>query len=290
MLNIDFLLKNVPPLPSIKAKWVSIYLEPILGSGERLTIIVATITSTGNVLVKPAIRKEVVDAMYDAKAPSFNKMVEMIANSLEQHLKRTGEFHSWVAPVSGITLGIERAAASATTAGILRQAVSLSSSLSSLHDEAESIALKSDIGKDKWSTQLIDAVLSKEPRRQIFFNQNYSFEDGHRPAKIFYLSDTAAINTGKLFPQNLNTLVIDSKAKISDLSLIKKHGNFFERDSHEMLIFRPTDDDPAYSDKNIQTIHSAFLTLQDLADTYDVKIQPVYSIEEAASIILSTAA
>lgn len=264
----------------------------MLGSGERLTIIVAAVASDGEVLVRPAIRKEVIEAMYGLRSSSFNNMVDLIAKSLKFHLEQNNTFEKWVPPITGITVGTPRDAASSTSTGILRQAVSLTSSLSSLL-ETERVAnekVKTSREKDRWSTQLIEAVLNQDAKRELFFNRQFSFTDGHRPAKIFYMSDSAAINTGKLLPSNLTEFVKDGKAKISDLSMIKKHGGLFRRDIHEMLVFRPTDDDPAYTDKNISAIKSAYLALEDLADTYDVRIKPVYSVEQAANIILKTAA
>ncbi len=292
MLNLDHLLQTLPPLPSISGKWASVYLEPMLGSGERLTIIVAAVASNGEVLVRPAIRKEVIEAMYGLRSSSFNNMVDLIANSLKSHLEQNNKFEEWVPPITGITVGSPRDAASSTSTGILRQAVSLTSSLSSLL-ETELVAnekVKTSREKDRWSTQLIDAVVRQDAKRELFFNRQFSFTDGHRPAKIFYMSDSAAINTGKLLPSNLTEFVKDGKAKISDLSMIKKHGDLFRRNIHEMLVFRPTDDDPAYTDKNIAAIKSAYLALEDLADTYDVGIKPVYSVEHAANLILQTAA
>jgi hypothetical protein len=292
MLNLDHLLQTLPSLPSLSGKWVSVYLEPMLGSGERLTIIVAAVSSNGEILVKPAIRKEVVEAMYGLRSSSFNNMVDLISNSLKSHLDHGGDFTEWLPPMSGITVGTPRDAASSTTTGILRQAVSLSSSLSSLLDENIGTDGKAKKARepDRWSTQLIDAVLRVDAKRECFFNRQFTFSDGHRPAKIFYLSDSAAINTGKLLPSNLNEFVKDGKAKISDLSMIKKHGDFFHHENHQMLVFRPTDDDPAYSERNISSIQSAYLALEDLANTYEVSITPVHSVEQAARIILKTAA
>ncbi|MFI8417681.1 hypothetical protein ACQKDS_14585 [Serratia sp. NPDC078593] len=293
MLNLDHLLKTAPQMPATIGSWMPVYLEPMLGSGERLVIIVAAVTSTGEALVKPAIRKEVIEAMYGFKSSGFTNMVELISTSLSHHLNQNKSFTGWQPPVTGISVGEPRQAASSSATGILRQAVSLSSSLSSLLDD-EMLSSKKRTGttkeKDRWSTQLIDAVIKEDIHREVFFNRQYVFSDGHRPAKIFYLSDYAAINTGKLLPSNLNELVRDGKAKISDLSMIKKNSNLFDRSTHEMVVFRPSDDNPAYSEKKIALINSAFLALQDLAHAYDVSITSVNSIEQAARIILKTAA
>lgn len=291
MLNLDLLLKSAPQMPSITGKWASVYLEPMLGSGERFTIIVAAISTSGEVLVRPAIRKEVIEVMYGFKSTAVQTMIDVVCDSLKSHLDKNKNFDGWIPPVTGVTIGNQRIAASASSTGILRQAISLSSSLSSLTLDEETLpAQKRKKERDRWATQLMQTVLHIDPKREIYFNKGFTFSDGHRPAKIFYLSDYAAINTGKLLPANLNQLVIENKAKISDLSMVKKHYDFFPRVNHELLVFRPPDDDPRYSDKNIASIHSAYLALKDLAETYGVNISPVYSVEQASKKILDTAA
>lgn len=280
-------------MPAISGQWASVYLEPMIGSGERFTILVAAVTSAGEVQVKQAIRKEVIDAMYGFKSQAFINMVELIAHSLKHHLDETRDFSSWKPPVNCVTIGKPRGAASSSTTGILRQAVSLSSSLSSLlvtEVDTRDSKIVTSRSNDRWPGQVFDAVTGINKKLEVYFNKNFTFSDGHRPAKIFYLSENAAINTGKLLPSSLNEQVKDGKAKISDLSMIKKQGDIFNRDFHQMIIYRPEDDSPAYSDKQMNTIHSAFLSLQDLADTYDVSITAVSTPEQAARIILKTAA
>ena len=280
-------------MPAISGQWVSVYLEPMIGSGERFTVLVATVTSTGEVQVKQAIRKEVIDAMYGFKSQAFTNMIDLIARSLKHHLDETRDFTSWKPPVNCVTIGKPRSAASSNVTGILRQAVSLSASLSSLlateldEKHSKTVASRSN---DRWPTQVFDAVTGSNRRLEVNFNQSFTFTDGHRPARIFYLSENAAINTGKLLPSSLNEQVKDGKAKISDLSMIKKQGDIFNREFHQMIIYKPEDDSPAYNDKQINIINSAFLSLQDLADTYDVSINAVSSPEQAARLILKTAA
>lgn len=291
MLNLEFLIKKIPPMPGIKGQWRSFYLEPMLGSGERLTIMVAVLTSDGQAIVKPAIRKEVIEAMYGFKSNAFQSMVEILCSSLSDHLTTNKTFEGWTSPVTGVTAGTSREAASASITGILRQAIALSSSLSTLNAEESSLSTKKQrTEKDRWATQLMQAVLHEDPSRERFFNRNVTFNDGHRPAKIFYLSEQTALNTGKLVPANLNHLVSDNKAKISDLSMTKLYDDMFPRARHELLVFRPPEDDPRYSDKNIIAIESAYLALEDLADTYSVSISPVYSVEHAVRKIIGVAA
>lgn len=292
MLNLDFLLKSAPAMPSTKGSWVSVYLEPMIGSGERLTIIVAAISSAGEVVVKPAIRKEVIEAMFGFKSSVFDSMIGLIASSLKNYLEEHGSFQGWNPPVGGVSLGPVRDAVSSSITGVLRQAVSLTSSLSSLSDIANEDISKSKKTKerDRWTDQLTEFVISEDKHREVYFNRPFNFSEGHRPAKIFYLSEWAAINTGKLLQANLNQQVSDNKAKIADLSMVKLHGELFERTTHEILIYRPLENDPSYTDKTMASINSAFLTLQDLADTNKIMITPVYSVEEAARRILRTAA
>ncbi|ELW8976970.1 hypothetical protein SIN39_003465 [Yersinia enterocolitica] len=292
MLNLDYLLNSAPAMPAVSGEWLSVYLEPMIGSGERFTIIVAAISSDGEVVVKPAIRKEVIEVMYGFKSSTFDSMISMIASSLKNHLEISGTFIGWNPPVGGVSVGSVRRAASSSIIGVLRQAVSLTSSLSSLADIAneDKSKTKKTREKDRWVEQLTEAVVALDRHREVYFNRQFSFNDGYRPAKIFYLSEWAAINTGKLLQSNLNQQVIDNKAKIADLSMVKLHSEIFERTTHELLVYRPMESDPSYTDKTMGSINSAFLTLKELADTNRIIITPVYSVDEAAKRILRTAA
>ncbi|WP_368937936.1 hypothetical protein [Morganella morganii] len=293
MLNLNELLNTAPRTSAVTGEWASVYLEPMIGSGERLTIVVAAKCADKLIDVRPAIRQEIIDIMYGQRSEAFSSMVDVIATSLKLHLEKTRSFHTWVPPVSGVTLGKVRKAASKDLVGILRQAITLSSSLSSLLDdksELNSTKKQTRTEKDRWTTQLQQAVIRSDARRQGYFNAKYDFKNKRMAASVFYLSEHAAINTGKLLPSSLSNLVAHSKAKIADLSLIRSHPDLLPRETHEFIVFKPSDDDPRYQDSEIAKVNSAFLILQDLAEKDEITLTAVTDIQEGAMRILRTAA
>ncbi|HGH5989172.1 hypothetical protein AB7W15_01750 [Morganella morganii] len=293
MLNLNELLSTAPRTPAVTGEWASVYLEPMIGSGERLTIAVAAKCSDKYVDVRPAIRQDVIEVMYGHRSQAFNSMVDVVATSLKLHLEKTRSFHTWIPPVSGVSLGKVRKAASKDLVGILRQAITLSSSLSSiLNDKSDLQSTKKQtrVEKDRWTTQLQQAVITSDAKRQCYFNAKYDFKNKRMAASVFYLSEHAAINTGKLLPGSLSSLVANSKAKIADLSLIRSHPDLLPRDTHEFIVFKPSDDDPRYKDDEIAKINGAFLILQDLAEKDEITLTAVTDIQEGAKRILRTAA
>lgn len=293
MLSLNELLITIPDTPSTVGEWTCVYLEPMIGSGERFTIAVAAKSNDGLIDVRPAIRPEIIDVMYGQRSQAFSSMVDVIASSLKLHLKKEGTFHTWISPISGVTLGKIKKAVSKDLVGILRQAITLSSSLSSLLDSE--LALNNNkqskrTEKDKWTAQLQQAVISADAKRQHYFNSKFDFQNRRMAASVFYLSEHAAINTGKLLPSSLSSLVANSKAKIADLSLIKNHPDLLVRETHEFIVLKPSDDDPRYNDNDINKINGAFLILQDLAQQDGITLTAVTDIFEGANRILRTAA
>ncbi|EST59197.1 hypothetical protein K151_2027 [Proteus hauseri ZMd44] len=293
MLNLNELLNTAPKTPALTGEWVSVYLEPMIGSGERLTIAVAAQCTNRLIDVRPAIRQEVIDVMFGHRSKAFNSMIEVIATSLKLHIENTGSFHTWVPPIGGVTLGRVKKAASKDLIGILRQAITLSSSLSTMLDDRSnlnSVKKQNKTEKDRWTTQLQQAVIESDTKRQGYFNAKYDFKNKRMAASVFYLSEHAAINTGKLLPSSLSNLVAHSKAKIADLSLIKSHPDLLHRDTHEFILFKPNDDDPRYNDNEIAKVNSAFLILKDLAEKDEIILTAVTDVQEGANRILRTAA
>lgn len=82
MLNLNDLLNTAPRTPAVTGEWASVYLEPMIGSGERLTIAVAAKCSDKYVDVRPAIRQEIIEVMYGHRSQAFNSMVDVVATSL----------------------------------------------------------------------------------------------------------------------------------------------------------------------------------------------------------------
>lgn len=54
----SMIFNHFPILPNYSAEWAAIYLEPRMGSGERITIGIAAIDQKYNIKIEPAFGEE----------------------------------------------------------------------------------------------------------------------------------------------------------------------------------------------------------------------------------------
>lgn len=301
MINFEALLKAVPAAPSFQGSWASIYLEPMMASGERLTVAVAAIGANGECRVSPAIRPHVIEAMFGVQATGVAKMIGLICSSLQQHLQHRSSFDGWIPPMSGVSLGRIRDTSSVDLVGLLRQAVSMTASLAALdfsdsEIDSEELTDGIDIGSgsnlDPWPKLFESAVVSRDSRLSGYFNRTFEVSEKARPAKIFYLSERAAINTGKLIPGSaLSGMFERNKARLLDLLVVRdRDDKLFPRAHFELVVFRPAFDDPTYSERQIDSLRRSIEALEEAGDKHELRVQAVQSPDEAADRLLQSEA
>lgn len=301
MIDFESLLKAVPAAPSFEGSWTSVYLEPMMASGERLTVAVAAIGKNGESRVSPAIRPHVIEAMFGVQAAGMAKMIGLICSSLQQHLQLRSCFDGWISPMSGVSLGRVRETSSVDLVGLLRQAVSMTASLAALDfsdaeseidDLAEDIDVGSGSNRDPWPKLFELAVLHRAERLSGFFNKTFEVSEKARPAKIFYLSERAAINTGRLIPGSaLSGMFERNKARLLDLLVVRdRDDKIFPRAHFELVVFRPSFDDPTYSERQIDSLRRSIEALEEAGDKHELRVQAVQSPEEAADRLLQSEA
>jgi|SRR3990167_2818742 len=292
MIKLDDLLNSIPPTPTFKGEWASVYFEPMMGSEEQLTIVVAAIGKDGSCRVAPAIRPHVADVMFGAQATAFRNIVNLVSESLEQHLRKSISFYNWIPPVSGVKLSKVRDTSSSDLTGLLRQAVSLTASLAALNLESledEEVGDESAEGSraDQWPKLFSQAVIEQHPNFQQFFFRKFEVSETARPAKIFYLSNKVAINTGKLIPGiTLSGMLERNKARLLDLLVVRdRESSLFPRTTYELVVFRPSYDDPTYSERQIDSLKRSLLTLEEAGDKHALRVHTVRTATEAAERI-----
>lgn len=126
-----------PVIPSYSGHWRTIYLEPIIGSGERIAIVVFAIGSDRRLKVAQSIRVELLDCLYGLQAGNIQSMIDWIILSLHDAYKSKGNLDNWIPPFGGVTCGAFIEAADHDIDGILKQAVRFTASLSNIALDAD---------------------------------------------------------------------------------------------------------------------------------------------------------
>lgn len=292
MINFESLIGLLPRSPDYRGQWAPVYLEPMMASGERLTIAVAAKGENSECQVRPAIRTHVLEAMFGDKAAGLSKMILLACSSLQRHLQIHGNFDTWLPPISGLRVGVVRETVSSDIIGLLRQAIAMTASLAAMdldveEDELEQAVLPiPDAGsrQDPWPSLFEASVIQRNARLSGYFNTHFHVSERARPAKIFYLSERVAINTGKLMPgSTLSTMLEKNKARLLDLLTVRdRDDRMIPRSHYELVVLRPELDDPRYSSRQIDSLRRSVEALEEAGERHSLQVHTVESAEQAA--------
>lgn len=116
-----------PPLPGHEATWRAIYLEPVMCSGERITVAVIAFDLDGCEALK-TLSPERLNALFGSQANGMDAMIDIAVESVLRH-GQAGTLEDFSSPFSGVYVGQSRNALGDSRQDVLDQAASLSSCL-----------------------------------------------------------------------------------------------------------------------------------------------------------------
>ncbi|ELN4741056.1 hypothetical protein RZ737_004862 [Escherichia coli] len=120
------LIDQFPPLPEYVASWQAIYMEPVMGSGERVAVAVIAFDADGcEVLV--TLSESRLQALFGEQADGMATMIGMVAGAAQKH-GQAGHLLNFKPPLGGVIIGELREAMGDDRADVLQQTASLSSS------------------------------------------------------------------------------------------------------------------------------------------------------------------
>lgn len=267
--------------------WQSIYLEPIVGSGERLSIAVVACGNDGQFQVVQSLRNEVIEGIYGEKAEQFQGIIDWVIQSIHKHLSAKNTLDSWIAPIEGVHSGVIRATSASSLTGILKQAIMQSASFGTLaleaeHDDAESEYHKKS--QQHWSAQITELVKMQNPTYASYFKKKVRILNSNTLTSYDFLDNSHAFNFGLLkATQNLNTL----KAKLLDLGMLKKSPFTTGIQCFELIVGSSPLDDPTLTEREIEKQENSLAYLIEAAASEEVSVHRVFSSQEAADRLLS---
>ncbi len=119
------LLSQFPPLPEHEATWQAIYMEPVMCSGERITVAVVAFDRDGCEVLR-VLTQSRLSALFGPQADAMSNMIDLVVDAASRQ-GVAGSLEGFQAPLSGVSLGKPREALGDDLADILQQAASLSS-------------------------------------------------------------------------------------------------------------------------------------------------------------------
>lgn len=277
--------------PSLKGKWLPIFIEPIVGSGERIAIAIAYSFSNGELILKQVIRQDVIEGIYGGISSGFSGIVSSAIESISIKHLQISELQNIKVPFSGILFGPITECYASDENDLLVQAVSMTASLGTISFDTESEHVSDDgKGNERFITAIHNETLTINPGIIQNFNRKLSVGKGKIQTRYGFVNQKIAANFGTISPAYISQYANNIKAKILDLEALKIYCEEEHPETMEMIVWRPEKNDPLVSKKAMSKIEDTVAHLRDLTQTIDLGFSEVFSIRQAAEYLTSKAA
>lgn len=286
---------HFPALPTYKAQASPVFIEPIVGSGERICIGIVATGEDGAHVVVQTIKEESAVCMLGASAFKLIKIVELALTSLENYTARQPNFTDWRSPVSGVQLGAITSGYVTDLTMMVRTVSRNHAFLSALSDftSADESAADDSAGTERWTKMVKDATTLIRPDLTNAFNRQLKLTS-KGTTRFDFVGQNLAAQLGRIVPgHGISSLVKTAKAKLWDLETLREHNSrqlFNGNNAYELILYRPKDNDPTYSDREIGRLNEALVELEETGDKQQLRVVAAFTPEEAAQRIITTEA
>lgn len=298
LISPNISLSFPPRNENVRAEWMPIYIEPMVGSGERICVGVATANDTG-FLVVPVVALNRLECVYGKDAEAILLAADFVVNDLRGALTKSGAaaLPDWKPPMEGVYSGRIVRSAGASLEEIARTGLTICASLvERLADADEETNSATGLINVNRLEQLVkEKVLSVRPGLEQRFGRQRDLGENVRSVTIGFVGNVIAANFGVLVPQSLSVNVNNIKAKLWDLAQLREDFGLPSLVAStvtrfEMLVYRPSDELPQYSRRQIKNISEAVNELEAEADKQEIRFRPYTGHDAIAEVLLEAEA
>lgn len=280
-----------PTLSEKVYQWAPLYLEPVPGSGERITIAVAA-KCENEVKVIRVLQDRSIKCLLGKAQPRFSNLAEMVRTSVEEHLMNGGALTDWQPLFAGAYAGHIHETFAESENEVLRTAMTMSSAFSAL---AEFDSEPENEAELPAADRVIQLMKSRQPVLAGYFNKKYKIREHAKTMKVAYAGQHYAANISSVLPaRGMPMQVAFAEARILEMASLREHDlnhgldslGGIRRLSYELLLFRPEDDSPLFTNKQIDTLHENLEFLEDIGDKVNIQVVPLTRPELAVDRII----
>ena len=287
---------NFPNIPELRAKWVPVYMEPIMNSGEKITVGIVAASKDWHVEVLPTLRKDILKRAFGNEGLSLVEGAKVCLAEFSEYLLARKQFSGWEPPFTGVTLGKERDAAGEDLDAILRIAARMSASLFADSIGARNAATQHRNGSRpanirRWRRQIIDAVKYDAPELIHNFNQVCLFAKNAKNGKkgietpFDYLGSQYVANFGIAKAEQKQVL---DRCRIQLWNLAQCRDEHQNRDNakFELIVWRPERDNQYYDKLQMEAIDQVMYELEEEAQKRALHTLSVNGADAASERII----
>ncbi|MDR5813350.1 hypothetical protein QCE62_07055 [Caballeronia sp. LZ033] len=275
-------------LPDYSADWWPIYLEPIPGSGERLTIAVITVGRDGQRQVRSTLPKAALTMLYGEHSTGMMAVVVQTLERVQRQLDEHTDPKKITLPFGGVFLGQPRDALADDINGVFDQAIRLTSSLG-VTAFGEANSRTSEVARvfAEWSLKVRESVLRKHATWDERFERNVKVS-GKKSARISYMHHEYAANFGVIRPRQ-GADIRALKIKIFDLEQVRRQNPLTVRQV-EVLVGVPNEATPGLTTRDARSISENFEYIYYEGRARDIVVRKFDSPREVAKHLVKQAA
>lgn len=276
--------EGIPDFPAFEAQWAPIYLEPIVESGERLTIGVVA-GADGQVAGSLTITDKALQCLYGESSVGMKAMMELALKKALTYAKK-GFVKGYSSGIHGVVLGEAREGIGYDLEDVITQGIGLCSSLSLIHnDDAKT-------GHDRSSYwKRVQKAMERVDKSLVpHFNVpvDVKIRGSQLSLQCDYFSSRIAVNVCS-FSANyrLAQLFDTASSKVFRLEQLKDHDALIRHDHKAamMLVVPPDSAIEMLKPAALRTYRERILMLEDMAEKKDFDFVTVHTAYEGAKQI-----
>lgn len=280
------------------ADWAPIYLELMVGSGERICIGVVA-ADANDVIVSKVSGVERLACVYGEQIDGLVFASELAIRATRVKVAQDG-IHSlptWMGVMDGLVIGPIRKGAGTSLDDVAQSGLLQSASLhfspeQQIRDVEEDVPSSFDSSCARLENLIRDTVVAARPDLLPAFGRVIRTSEHARPTKIGFVGRRLAANFSILIPGRVKSHVDLAKAKLWDLTQLRVGlnadlFNFSSDLEYELLLYRTHPEDPAYNNRQLMAIKAAVLELEEEADKASIRCRPLDSPSKIADVVLS---
>lgn len=276
--------EGIPDFPAFEAQWAPIYLEPIVESGERLTIGVVA-GAYGEVAGSLTITDKALQCLYGESSPGMKAMMDLALRKALVYARK-GFIKGFSSGIHGIVMGDAREGIGYDLEDVIAQGIGLCSSLSLIHADD----VKAGHDRSSYWKRVQKAMERVDKNLVPHFNVpvDVTIRGSQLSLQCDYFSSRIAVNVCS-FSANyrLGQLFDTASSKVFRLEQLKDHDALIRHD-HKAAMMLVVPQDSAIDmlkPATLRTYKERLLMLEDMADKKDFDFVVVHSAFEGAKQI-----
>jgi hypothetical protein len=157
-----------PNRPALSGYWTPLYFEPIIGSGERITVAIAAIGNNSEIKIVPTVTLNILSGILPRRtAEQAANLIIIATRSYEKFVHDSNNLNGWKPPVQGFFKGETYEAEGEVLNDIIDEGLRFSSVFSP--PKVSGLKEENLLTSSQLSSKVKDYVLRQHPSLERFF-------------------------------------------------------------------------------------------------------------------------